>query len=405
MKANITKRVIDATKPPEAGRIKVYDEKLAGFGFVVQASGKKSFFIEYGPSTKRQRMTLGAYGALTADAARDLAKKKLGEVAEGGDPLAEKAARRAMPSFGGWCDEYLEGVRHRKKQPREDERFLAPRSEPKKHGRKRAKDEPPHPAAVVASRLRPKPLDQINRRDIEAGMLTMSERGNTTANRWLASVRACLSAAVKAGTIEHNPALGMSQYREAPPRARVLSNEEFAKVVDLFDGIHDPFERIAFVLLMDTGARKSEVLRALWEDINLDERQWRIPSPKSGRPQMVPLADSTVAFLRAAPRVGPWLIAGKDPTKHREDLRGSWDAIREAAGIKDVTIHDLRRTFGQHVARKAGLHIASKLLRHSDIRVTEKVYAPLGLDDMRAAAEDTLRERVKVLELRRGGGK
>jgi hypothetical protein len=37
--------------------------------------------------------------------------------------------------------------------------------------------------------------------------------------------------------------------------------------------------------------------------------------------------------------------------------------------------------------------LASKLLRHSDIRVTEKVYAPLGIDSLREAVEDTQRRR------------
>jgi integrase len=53
----------------------------------------------------------------------------------------------------------------------------------------------------------------------------------------------------------------------------------------------------------------------------------------------------------------------------------------------DVTIHDIRRTYGLHVARTAGLHIASKLLRHGDVRITEKVYAPLGLGDLADAVK------------------
>lgn len=408
MKDHITKRLVDATKPAPSGRVKVYDETLAGFGFIVQPTGKKSFFIEYGPSTKRQRMTLGAYGPLTAEAARELARVKLGEVAKGADPLAEKAARRAMPTFGGWCDEYLDGVRRRKKQPREDERFLAPRDEPKKHGRKRAEGEPKHAAAVIAARLRPRPLDKITRRDIESAMAELAafvaekqgSPGHTSANRWLAAVRACFAAAVRAGLISTNPALGIGQYREAPPRARVLSDDEMGAVIEHVARL-DPFERLAFVMLMDTGARKSEVLRARWEDFDLDGASWRIPAPKTGRPQMIPLADDVVTFLRGTERVGPWLVPGRDPAKHRADLRGPWDLIREAAGISDVRIHDLRRTFGLRVARTSGMHFASKLLRHSNMGVTERVYAPFGFEETRAAAEAMLRERGKVIELRR----
>ena len=404
MKDRLTKRTVDALKPPSAGQTKLYDESLAGFGVIVGVSGKKSFFLEYGPKQKRRRITLGAYGQLTPDSARELAKAKLAEIAKGQDPLDERDARRAMPSFGTWAAEYLQGVRLRKKQPRDDERFLAPRDEPRKHGRQKAEGTPKHPAAAIFERWSSRPVDQIGRRDVETAMVEMASRGNTSANRWLASIRSCFKHAVDAGTIETNPAMGVKQYREGPPRERVLTDAEFGRVIDLLEGIADPHERLAFVLLLDTGARKSEVLNARWTDLDLDGGCWRIPSPKAGRPQTVPLTAGTVAYLRGVDRLGPWLVPGRDPSRHRGDLRGSWDDLREAAGITDVTIHDLRRTFGLRMARSAGLHVASKLLRHSDIRVTEKVYAPLGLDELRAAATVGLRERGQVIDMLRAKG-
>ncbi|MBM4369650.1 MAG: site-specific integrase, partial [Deltaproteobacteria bacterium] len=196
-------------------------------------------------------------------------------------------------------------------------------------------------------------------------------------------------------------------FREGPPRDRVLSADELPRVLAAFDALPDPHVRAAFVLLMDTGARKSEALRARWCDFDLDGGTWRIPSPKAGRPQVIPLAPHTVAFLRTVPRVGPWFCPGRDPTEPREDLKGPWARIREAADLDGVTIHDLRRTFGLAVARAAGLHVASKLLRHSDIRITERVYAPLGLDDLRNALDATHAARGKVIAMAgrgKGGG-
>ncbi len=401
MIARITKRLVDSMKPQAGKRIKVYDDAVTGFGVVAYESGKKSFFLEYGPRGKQRRMTLGQYGALTVDAARALAMSKAGEVVAGDDPLDSREERRKMPTWAEWVGEYLEGVRRRKKQPRHDERYLGAASEPKKHGRKRGGDLPLPPGAVIAERWGRRSLDDISRRDVQAAMESMAERGHTTANRWLASVRACFEAARRDAVIAENPAASIKPYREAPPRARVLTDAEFARVVEAFDALADPHVRAAFLLLLDTGARKSEALNARWADIDLDERTWRIPSPKSGRPQTVPLGDATVAWLRDVERLGPWLVPGRDGTKARTDLRRAWEQVREAANIHDVTIHDLRRTFGLHIARRAGLHVASRMLRHSDIRVTERVYVPLGLDAMREAADDVARERGKVIELAR----
>lgn len=382
MIAHINKRLVDGLKPTTGDRMRVYDDVLTGFGVVAWKSGKKTFFLEYGPRGKQRRMALGQYGALTVETARAMAAAKAAEVAAGADPLDAREERRKMPDFGDWVDEYLEGVRRRKKQPRHDERYLA--------------------AATALWRTRP--LDKLTRREVQAAMEAQAARGHTTANRWLASLRACFQGAIRDGLLTVNPAAEIGLYREAPPRARVLNDVEFGRVVEAFDALTDPHVRAAFLLLLETGARKSEALAARWEDIDLDGRLWRIPSPKAGRPQVVPLGDETVAWLRGVDRVGPWLVPGRDGTKARTDLRRAWDQVREAAAVQDVTIHDLRRTFGLHIARAAGIHIASKLLRHSDIRVTERVYVPLGLDDMREATEDLARARGKVIELRRKGG-
>jgi len=395
MKARITKRLIDSLELPERGRLNVFDTSLSGFGISVFPSGTRSFFVMYGPSNRRRRMTLGKYGHLTVDRARAMAQAKLGDIVEGADPLNAREERRRVPTFGKWVDEYLEGVRRRKKRPDGDVGYLE-----------------------QAKKLwGTRPLDSITRREVKGAMERIASQaaaraakrsdgessatGHTTANRWLASVRSCFQHALRDGLVPENPAWGIGQFREAPPRARVLTDEEYAKVVDVIDAIPEPSVRAAFLLLMDTGARKSEVLRASWADMDLGAGLWRIPSPKSGHPQVVPLATSTVQLLEGLERMGPWVVPGRDPAKHRAALTRPWKRVRAQAKLDDVTIHDLRRTFGLHVAKRAGLHVASKLLRHSSIKVTEDVYAPLGLDELREAVEGTHEDRGKVIDLER----
>jgi len=97
-----------------------------------------------------------------------------------------------------------------------------------------------------------------------------------------------------------------------------------------------------------------------------------------------------VNYLRALPRLGPFVIPGRDPNnpRTRAGLAKTWDSLRDTAEIKDVHFHDLRRSFGLRIAKRAGLDIASKLLRHSSVKVTEKSYAPLGLDFLRPALDE-----------------
>lgn len=378
----LTKRLVDATAPDPARKVKVYDTELRGFGLVVYPSGRRSFFVEYGAKGRRRRMTIGAHGPLTVEQARTMARAKLGEVATGADPLGERRAADAVPTFEAWKDTHMERVERNRKRPDLVRHYLDRAAE--RWGRRR--------------------LDEITRADVEAELRREAERGHTTANRWLTTVRACLGAALRDGLIPANPAAGIAKYCENPPRDRVLSDDELGRVVDALANEPDLYVRAAIGLMLDTGARRSEVLRARWDDFDLDGGLWRIPSPKAGRPQRVPLTADTVAWLRSVPRLGPWFVPGLNPLRHRVDLKGPWKRIREAAGVCDVTIHDVRRTWGLAVARTAGIHVASKLLRHSDIRMTESTYAPLGIDELRDAAAATQRKRGEVLAFRRASG-
>ena len=187
--------------------------------------------------------------------------------------------------------------------------------------------------------------------------------------------------------LDANPAMKIKTFAEPPGRTTVLSEDELGRVLKAIDEIEDEHIRTAFHMLIQTGARKSEVLAAKWDDIDLEDRIWRIPSPKAGKPQVIPLPAEIAAMLTHLSREGDYIIPGRNPGEPRKDLRRPWLKIQTDAEIPHVTMHDIRRTFGLRITRKAGLHIASKLLRHSDIRVTERHYAPLELEELRGALE------------------
>jgi len=379
MKKKLTKRILDALSTPEVGgRTHLFDTVLPGFGAVKHPTGRVTFFVQYGGKDQR-RVAIGRHGPLTVDQAREEARRRLGDVARGGDPLEERKAAQAIPTFSKWIKGYLEDVGRRKKSAGDDRRYL--KWVEKKWGRRR--------------------LDKITTEHVSRAFEERREKhGKISANRFLASVRACLTAAWRIGHVMENVAARVKLLPENPPRQRVLSDEELHRVVKEIVKLKDPHLRVAFELLLSTGARKSEVLRARWEDMDLEAALWSIPAPKSGEPQTAPLPRTTVALLKNTPQVGPWIVPGRWPERHREDLRGPWKDIRKNANVEDVTIHDVRRTYGLHAARTAGLHVASKLLRHSTVRITERVYAPLGIEELQAATEKVASGRkAKVLEL------
>ena len=70
-----------------------------------------------------------------------------------------------------------------------------------------------------------------------------------------------------------------------------------------------------------------------------------------------------------------------------QDGRGSGAQVE----AMQVHLHDLRRSFGKVVATKYGLHMAQQLLRHADVRVTERIYAPLTFKEQQKATNGAAR--------------
>ncbi|MBN1356915.1 tyrosine-type recombinase/integrase [bacterium] len=309
-------------------------------------------------------MVIGEYGKITPEEARRKARKILADADDGHDPLREKQESRQILTFSDWVDQYLEQVKLQKKHPREDIRYLGQTVE-------------------LWGNL---PLPEIKTEDIRKEFMKRVNTGKrSAANRWLASVRACLQAAWREDLLDINPAMKVKPTSEPAPRKRVLSDAEFKRLIDAIDQLPDLHARAAFRLLVETGARLSEVLHAKWTDLDFDNALWNVPSPKSGKPQVIPLLSEIVDMLKDIPRSSVYVIAGRIQDNPRHDLKKPWKFLLEAAKLEGVTIHDLRRTFGLQVTRSSGLHIASKLLRHSDIRVTERHYAPLDIEEQRKA--------------------
>ena len=81
----LTKRTIDALACEAKRDVFLWDSEVRGFGVRAKPSGTKTFIIQYRNGERRtRRFVIGQYGVLSVEIARDLAKKKLADVIDGG---------------------------------------------------------------------------------------------------------------------------------------------------------------------------------------------------------------------------------------------------------------------------------------------------------------------------------
>jgi integrase len=348
--------------------------------------------VRYSADGTSRWYTLGDWPVLTADQARKLARERLGEVAGGGDPAAERKRRREALTVKELVEAYVE-------------RYAKP------HKRTWAKDEARlnrHLLPAMGSRK----AAEVTRADVANVHRTLGATRPTEANRLLENIRKAFNWAVTEGLLPEghpNPGKGVRRWREKA-RERWLRPEELERVAQAIDAEENPLHRAFFWGLLFTGCRLSELLNAKWSDLLTDPHGGRVlhlVDTKNGDKRNVPLPPQFTTLLEALPRVdgnpyvfpSPMEVTTERPAQPMGVPRHPWDRIRSAAGVEDVHLHDFRATVGTMLAADGfGSFEIKKALGHkSDAAV--KVYVRLGEDAARTALDHSAS---RIAELAKG---
>ena len=187
---------------------------------------------------------------------------------------------------------------------------------------------------------------------------------------------------------DKNPAEGINKFDEKK-RDVFVAEEELPALALAIDAEPNIYVRAVLWLYLLSGARKSELLKARWDQINWSRRQLKLPITKSGEAQTVALSQPAIAILQATPETedNPHIFPSRLKGRHLVNIDKAWGRIRKAAGLEDVRIHDLRRTLGSWLSQDSvDLNQIKEALRHASISTT-LTYARLGADPARAAME------------------
>lgn len=87
----LTENYIETLACPTGRRdMMVFDDKQAGLGVRVTASGRKTFLAQYTRAGVRRRVRLGSCAAISLDDAREVVREIMCDVARGRDPATER---------------------------------------------------------------------------------------------------------------------------------------------------------------------------------------------------------------------------------------------------------------------------------------------------------------------------
>lgn len=387
----ITEQTLRKMRPPETNHRIEWDSEIPGFGARITAAGVISFVLDYRIFGRQRRYTIGQVGEYSVTAAREKARKLRVGIDDGHDPLEERNQSRTEPTLDDLLTRYLESEREGKKRPhtrRDDKRMVE---------------------KIIRPRLGRLRLKAVARRDIEALHVSLKETPYQ-ANRVLALLSAIFRYAIDdLEWTNVNPVTGIQRFTEEK-REACLTVDQLQKFREALDGYSDQNAANALRLLMLTGSRAGETLRAEWEQIDLERGVWTKPShhTKQKKTEFVPLSEPALKLLlgmKPKNAKGP-LFPGRATTKKksraRVSLKRPWLQACKAAGLvtvevskgkrrtikryrPTVRIHDLRHSYASHlVSAGASLQIVGKLLGHTQAATTMR-YAHLQDESLRAA--------------------
>lgn len=375
----ITKRTVDALVAEGVRPSMLWDDMLTGFGVKALPSGVKRYLVKYrtnggGRNAPQRWLTLGTHGQLTPDQARDLAQQALAEVARGGDPQGFKFGQRMAPMLRDvWARFEAEHLPLKKEQTRTE--YLSQWRdliEPK-FGRVAVKDMARSEVDRFHKSLRHAPY-RANR------ILALLSRMMTLAETWEWRDQ---------GT---NPCKHIDRFAERS-RSRYLGTDELqrlgAAMAQLVtERAIQPTVCNALELLLLTGARLNEILKAEWAWIDWKRCVLNLPDSKTGA-KPVYLSDAAISVLerqKAIAAESDFVFPSRRNEKGIVNLRKSWVRICERAALEGVRLHDLRHTAASiAVGQGASLAIVGKLLGHSQAQTTLR-YAHVDIDPALKAA-------------------
>ena len=367
----ITQRQIRSLQPPEKGNKVFYDDDVTGFGVRITAAGAISFVLRYVVNRQERRLTLGKYPDLSATAAREEAISLRGMVSRGIDPLQQRRDREWAPDMRELADYYLSGhaTTKRPKSIKDDRAMLEAHILPKLGNRK---------VAAVSSH------EIIQLRN------SMEDRPYR-ANRVLSLLGKMFSIAMQQRWREDNPARYVERFTEEK-RDRWLSIDELSRLTEALDQHPNQSAANAIRLLILTGARRSEVLSATWDQFDFERGVWTKPSAhtKQKRTEHVPLSAAALSLLSQMYETtgeGSYLFPGNKPGSHLVEIKRFWFSVCQIADIENARIHDLRHTFASHLVSSGhGLPLVGRLLGHTQPQTTQR-YSHIADDPLREAAD------------------
>ncbi|WP_343594808.1 integrase family protein [Acinetobacter sp.] len=355
-------RVKDFKCPLDKKEAFLWDEEITGLAVKANPGGSKKYVYHGRIGGKPLKITLGDCSTWTPDSAKQEAKRLSLLCAQGIDPRNEKQdkidfaeqqrqqAIREQLTFGKVWDAYIEANKGRwGKRYVDDHIRLAQRGGKQAPARSTKKITIAQPIASL--------LD-IRLSELSASMLEewVKKENQTRATSTATSyrmVRACLNWCEEQNEFSgllpdksYNAKKVKQQVKKVGAKRDCLQREQLRPFFTEILKINNPIVSAYLQFTLLTGARRNEVERLKWVDIDFKWNHVLLHDKVDSDGRTIPLTPYLSQIISALPKLNDYVFASLDAeagviTNHLTHLQ----CAVQRAGIPHLTIHGLRRSF------------------------------------------------------------
>ena len=343
----------------------------------IDISGARRWILRLTVGHRRRDMGLGSTMIVSLEEARQLARLYRGIAKSGGDPFLERQKERGFKVTFAYC---AQKVHELNKPTWKNEKFaLQWYSSLENH---------------VLPKIGKLPISQITSSDILNVLSPIWNTRTDTARKLKQRIRLIIKWARAKGFFQGDDPVELAE--QALPRKKRSDNHHkslsYKDVPDLIVKIKESKislpTQLAIQFTILSACRTSEVLRASWDEIDMQNLIWTIPAKrmKTGKIHEVPISSGMKEVLKDAKDKidSPDYIFSSDQSGKELSNNTLRLAVQKRLGV-DTTIHGMRSSFKDWASETTNFanEVSEMALAHVIPNKTEAAYRRGNLMDKR----------------------
>ena len=196
---------------------------------------------------------------------------------------------------------------------------------------------------------------------------------NVTINKEIKALKTMLNYGVELELID-SVGFKFKKLKETKAEIPVIKKDDINKIIKYLNtGMKDKKYKLAFLLMLSTGIRTTELLNIKNKNIDLKNKVIKLDFTKNGKERNIYIVDDLIDLIKEIMNDNIYLFNDKlNNQMTANNLRMFFKHIKEDLNIDVLSPHKIRHFYATTIYNNSlDIYLTSNLLGHSDIKMTQ----------------------------------